>query len=77
MSFAGLSEAILDSLSEGGFTVGADWRITSFNRANIALFCRRLGWHSGRFERRVLIVATVGEASNATSCRIRDNILDF
>jgi PAS domain S-box-containing protein len=33
MSFAGLSEAILDSLSEGVFTVGADWRITSFNRA--------------------------------------------
>ena len=34
-SFAGLSstDAILESISEGVFTVDADWRITSFNRA--------------------------------------------
>ena len=29
----GLSQAILDSLSEGVFTVDTDWRITSFNRS--------------------------------------------
>ncbi|MFZ1946190.1 MAG: sigma 54-interacting transcriptional regulator [bacterium] len=30
---AGVTETILDSISDGVFTVDADWRITSFNRA--------------------------------------------
>lgn len=30
---SGLNQAILDSLSEGVFTVDTDWRITSFNRS--------------------------------------------
>lgn len=33
MSGSGLSQVILDSLSEGVFTVDQDWRITSFNRS--------------------------------------------
>ena len=33
MSNAQLSQVILDSLSEGVFTVDTDWRITSFNRS--------------------------------------------
>lgn len=33
MQVPALSEAILDSLSEGVFTVDHDWKITSFNRA--------------------------------------------
>lgn len=33
MSACGLSQVILDSLSEGVFTVDPDWRITSFNRS--------------------------------------------
>ena len=33
MPIDALSDAILNSLSEGVFTVGSDWRITSFNRA--------------------------------------------
>ncbi len=33
MPRTGLSQVILDSLSEGVFTVGLDWKITSFNRS--------------------------------------------
>lgn len=33
MPFDALNDAILNSLSEGVFTVGNDWRVTSFNRA--------------------------------------------
>lgn len=33
MSSSPLNQAILDSLSEGVFTVDSDWRITSFNRS--------------------------------------------
>lgn len=33
LSGTGLNQAILDSLSEGVFTVDTDWRITSFNRS--------------------------------------------
>ena len=33
MPYAGLSQVILDSLSEGVFTVDNDWKITSFNRS--------------------------------------------
>ena len=33
MPFETLNDAILNSLSEGVFTVDSDWRITSFNRS--------------------------------------------